>query len=263
MENPSSKEEYEGLKILREIKEKLNLKKPVQFYPNNNLNTLRCYVDRMKDIYIIEGPEYFLEEPKCGHDVVHELCHFHLAETIDPLFASAYLEKEPDSADFQERIKAFYFASRFEDMWINDVMQHVTPEIHKQGILETWSYVKCIIDACKHKVLLSNNELILGIAMNIAERKRHKIEEAREIEKNILKVLSRRLGKKWVRMVQRMSDFFASLPRLPEDSKEALKIYETSIQHFIEMNNYPITATIIENEDSEDTPHVWRVRWKE
>lgn len=186
--------------------------------------------------------------------LVHELGHAKLAETLDPIFAAIYLDPEkfdPQKPKDQRLGQIIKVCQDFVDLWVDEEVHKINPELTKQSI-KTWGKAaNSLIDAGQGQYLLDRGwETIMGYALNYAIiEKTGLIEYRKELYTVFDKI--RRLDNKLAKKCQSFASFLQKLPALPSDKDEALDLLEKSAIEVSKRLNLPIEPFLVRDKEKD------------
>ena len=182
-------------------------------------------------------------------DVIHELCHCSLAEKVDPAFSTVFFTdrwnkvSHSDTNRFGQLAQMLYYAWSHVDIWVNDLRfthwPELTTEEHKtfaQGLMIVIQRQECV---------LQSPETLLGLAQHQAEINRHNLTDSPDLFAVLLAS-----GIKVDDQINKLAQYFESLPRLKFKPKKDLKALERSVQEVAKRLNFPINPRL-----------VWEGRW--
>ncbi|MCD6412436.1 hypothetical protein J7K91_02045 [bacterium] len=187
-------------------------------------------------------------------DVLHELCHCKLAETVDPLFSrtafpSKYL---PKIREKEEILVYLGYATKHIDLWVNELRHQYWPEVTFLDHQTFFSSVERMMKESKFSQLFTF-EGVFSLAFCLAEEKRYSLKEITSIT-SFLKFLPDYL----VFFISKISKFLESLPSLSYEKEKDLKLLESSTQKFCQLLMLPITP-YIEFDEKEDL-YLWKIK---
>jgi hypothetical protein len=182
-------------------------------------------------------------------DLVHELCHCKLAEEIDPIFSTfsfpkRYQKLEGQKAkNFKIASEMLYLAFSLVDIWVNDLRHSLWPEL---TLKDYESYSRALLFFAKEEFwpaigrFIETPENILGIALYLADNKR------RSFLPVDLTLLFKHLSKENKMFIQRLANFYSSLPYLSYKRESDLKTLEKSVKKVVKLLGFPISPKLIE-----------------
>ena len=192
-------------------------------------------------------------------DLLHELCHCKLAETVDPLFSRiAFPEKYFSKVKENEEVSTcFNYAidsiNVCMDVWVNELRNQRWPKIVLSEHRALLSTLEEMIEKNKFSEMLAF-ETILSIALSLAEEKKYLKTKNEPSITSIVEFLPEDLQF----FILEISEFLGSLPSLSYEKEKDLKLLEISIQELCEILRLPITP-YIEKNDKEDF-YLWKIK---
>jgi hypothetical protein len=184
-------------------------------------------------------------------DIVHELCHAHLAETVDPAFASVFYSRQSISQAmtiFANKAKMVYWSVAHMDIWVDDIRHARWPNFTSKDLNYFGERVNALARNGSWRAI-SVPEIILGIAVTLAESKRFGI-PAPDLSFPIAG-----LEEKYGNVLAKLRVFYENLPALPKDRAEALRILEESVAAVAQIIRVPFIPRLVR----EQGLHVWDV----
>jgi len=184
-------------------------------------------------------------------DLVHELCHCKLAEAIDPIFSALSFPKRYGrlkgklAQNFKLASHMLYLAFSLVDIWVDDLRHSLWPEL---TLKDYESYSKALLFFTKEefwpeiKRFIETPENLLGIALYLADNKRRNFSPVN------LDPLFKHLSKENKILIERLVDFYSSLPYLSYRAERDLEILEKSVKKAAKLLGFPISPRLVKEE---------------
>ncbi len=264
----------------------LELEKPIEYVRHNSLIAARTNPeDGEHNVFYhgdVETADLIAFNPQRPYlaSFVHELCHLHLAEKIDPSFAGFTYEGPEDKVRLLSMIE-----NPLADIWVNDVFYHHFPELfaaHHDG------YGRRAAQFITAKVwpAVLPPTAPYTLAQNEAEARRHDLEHIDF--RNLLrragfasKLVRSSVGQSlvgavdpalltqfqfktvdqlWDRLrmlngevlpntmedIGTLADFLVSVPVMSYDRQEALDMHQEMINQFIAVGRLALSARLVD-----------------
>jgi hypothetical protein len=218
---PNGLEQYEA---------RLGLGWPVSYWLVEG-ETCRCVCDGLARMHEVWINGHTAQDPERGlPDIVHELCHCHLAERVDPAFSTAYFTEkwngvsrnEPEK--YQLAAQQLYYAWCHVDIWVNELMGRKFSELVRESH-QSFARAFTFLLAQEDWSFLQSPESLLGLAQYQAERRRFGLTKTPD-----LFVILRERGIEVDPRIRRLARYFQGLPKLGSGRKKDLKALEISVQ---------------------------------
>lgn len=196
----------------------------------------------------VSRPQMFL----C--DIVHELCHAKLAESVGIsfsclVFAREYGQMQGKDAHWFARASArLYWAWCHVDLWVNDLRHTHWPEMTK---LDNQSFVASVAELANRGQwdFLASDEAIFGMAQCRADLERRGMPAA-----DFARVLSN-LNASSRQRYHALLSIYKSLSALSGDGAQDLKMLEQSVRRVAQALKLHINPRLVEEEGMK----VWRI----
>lgn len=248
-EDVMEKKEVKAPLVARQYQRELALRWPVKWLVAPGQQACRCVANKRRkrhEVWLTEAataqPELFLA------DIVHELCHLHLAEQVDAVFGLVWFSEKwnqvgrADPARFSRMAQMFYLAWCQIDIWVNDLRHERWPALTAAD-LESFAESMAVLISRQSWEYLAEPTTLIGLAMYQAERERHTYDSA-----DLFFALSA-CGIRIDEKIIKLADFFKSLPRLSYKARKDLKLVESSVAEVARRLEFPINPTLVlENE---------------
>ncbi len=229
---------------------KIGIEWPITFLVKDDINTCMVVsdeIDRTHEIWILQA---VLQNPDIYDvDVMHELSHAKISETVDPTFSTINFSTnsleghDGDRAqEFRKLAVELRTAWLHVDIWINDARDAVWPELTKKDILSFFDNFKKLADA-GHKDFIERLDTVIAVATNMSEAKRHLSKKQQPDPQAVM----RRYTNVAVRqLIVKLTNHFETLPKLGEDKTKNLKILEQSVQKVAQILGFSIKPFMVE-----------------
>lgn len=189
-------------------------------------------------------------------DLVHELCHARLAETVDPAFATVFFSSRyanlsgKAEREFALKYRQMYFSWAHVDIWVDELRHFHFPELTATDHIGFYEAVSGMSNLGKeaHEVLAAPENL-LAIAVHLAEIKRLGL--ARQ---DFSKILNQ-VGRTGQKIVSQMTALYTGLPRLTFEPQKDLMILSDSVRQAAAKLGFAFAPRIVE----EKGRRVWLV----
>jgi len=244
--------DYQEMSMLtsrwREAEKTVGLKWSVLYVLKDNIKTCHIASNKQEQRHEIWIHPNVLQNPELFEvDVLHELCHAKLAESTDPLFATTSvsekykgLEGEKDRI-LVKKLKQLGLACLHIDMWVNDLRHEYWPELTRKDIVSCFDGIKKIAKS-GDDYTLGQIEMLIAIAMNIAAVQRNMSKKKRPKYQSTLALYDTNSRV----FINKLANYFKSLPRLTGNIREDLAILEESVQHIVNVFDLQIDPKILE-----------------
>lgn len=229
--------------------EKIGLTWPVTFLVKNDIETCMVVSNEKTQTHEIWVHPGVLQQPDVFDvDVMHELSHAKVSETVDPTFSTINFSKHSlegwdgeQAAEFRKQASELRMAWLHVDIWINDARDAVWPELTKKDILNFLeSFRKLASSGAKD--FIQRIDTKISVAMNISDAKRHLSKNKQPDEQ----VYLRQYTAQDRQLIVQLTNHFNTLPKLGEDKKENLKILEGSVQKVAQILGFSIKPVLLE-----------------
>ena len=201
--------------------------------------------DRVHEIHFGENHAQHVHDWK--FDFVHELGHAFLAENIDPIFATMYLDPGIyNLPDFQKKANYLFLAwIAVLDTWVNDAVAKIDKSLILWDIKNWIQTAELVPEAFRQMP----GHSIVTYAVTQAEIQRLGLQAQEFNIQEILTHFKRFFGESAVQDSLALSEFCAKLERLSiQNKKQSLELLNKSVQQAIEILRFPVKASLIKKE---------------
>lgn len=228
---------------------KLGIVWPISYKLKNDVETCMVVSDESTKTHEIWVHPGVLRQPDVFDvDIMHELSHAKVSETVDPTFSTINFSEHSlkgwdgeQAAEFRKQAGELRMAWLHVDIWINDVRDAQWPELTKKDILNFLeSFRKLASNGAKE--LIQRLDTKVSVAMNISDAKRHLSKNKQPDEQIYL----RQYAAQDRQIIVQLTNHFNSLPKLRENKKENLKILEDSVQKVAQILGLSIKPFLLE-----------------
>lgn len=201
----------------------------------------------------ISFPPGHMEAFRC--DIVHELTHAKLAETIDPIFSTIRFHSSYDIDDptFRQQARMVYFAQMPVEVWVADHMHTVDPSLVQEDVSSWFESVLQIPGETLRQRFAQ--ETMMTYAINYADIRRHDMRGFGKQERRVFAKLEAFLGPDAAKVAKRLARHFKELPQLPTDPTHAIPLLEQKTQETAQIIGFPIRPTLVEDRGN----WVWQI----
>lgn len=229
--------------------EKIGLTWPVTFLIKDDIETCMVVSDAKTQTHEIWVHSDVLRKPEVFDvDVMHEISHAKVSETVDPTFSTINFSEHAlvgwdgdRAAEFRKQAAELRMAWLHVDIWINDVRDAEWPELTKKDILNFLeSFRKLAVNGAND--LIQRLDTKISVAMNMSDAKRH-------LSKNKQpdgQIYLRQYSNQDRQLIVKLTNHFSTLPKLGADKKENLKILENSVQKVAQILGFSIKPFMVE-----------------
>ncbi len=253
--------------------EKLELEWPINLIPSqifsitdDNFATTKehniCFnSDLINNLHSLDN--FNLEKPYLGN-MLHELCHAHLAEKIDPTFAGTTSYKDNIRQDGFSNSQVFSsLDTHLSNVWVNDIFQNNWPKIfraHNQNYINNITRINKLIGPER----LVQEDIYLfphKLSGYISDANRHDININFKNLTPFKPITSvHKFGDEQIinyswEDVKNLAEYWTNLPKVDTDREVSLTNYEEAAQKSTEILRLPIKPKLIE----EDGIKIWSV----
>jgi hypothetical protein len=196
----------------------------------------------------VQNPDLFLP------DIVHELCHAKLAETVDVAFSTLFFRKRygrlqgQAQLQFARKAQYLYWAWAQVDIWVNDLRHSHWSELSH---VDQESFIGSLAQLIREgqAQYLNTNKAVFGLALQVAEAERHHL--AVFDPAAIVDHMNQESRKTYAKLVS----FYRSLPPLSFDRTHDLATLEHSVQKVAKHLRFPVSPKLVDEEGRK----VWEV----
>lgn len=250
MPDPHERREIQPIPEWQAAEATLGLEWRRQYIPRPDVAGCRIIsdpVDQRHEVWLAGGAARDPETYRV--DIMHELCHAKISEAVDPAFSTMYFKREygaltgEDQQRFNHQARLANLAWLHTDVWVNDLRHQHWPELTEEDVKTLYKSIRDLIkygDTTK----LHNPETMIGIALSMAETRRHKLTPKKMSEQEI----TRAMGPSRMPTINQLAKLYANLPRLTFNRDVDLANLGTSVQQVARILQLPITPHIIEEE---------------
>lgn len=244
------------LAAVRDMERTLALSWPVKYQRDQAAPTCRIDSDPLLQRHFVTLPSSTLESFAAWRpSVAHELCHAWLAENVDPIFSAWRFPRRcgrftgQQLAEFQQRAHQMYLAtSVLIDVWVDDLRHHYWPELTCQELEETAADLLFIVQR-KRISELCKGERLMAIALHVVSSERHGGQKAN------MDAIYTALPAEIVEVIQEVTHFLQSVPRLSHERQSDLRLLEQYAQQSATLLNTPFAPRLVE----EDGIMMWEI----
>jgi hypothetical protein len=184
-------------------------------------------------------------------DVIHELCHAKISESVDPAFSTIHFSKDCSSLkgkewdDFKAKASWLYLAWAHVDVWIDDLRHEHWPELTRKDLASAMQGSKVAWQQGQ-KELLSSPKGAVRTALMIASMDRNL--GGKNKDKPRPQSLLQAYDQKSRMLIMELANMYKKLPRLGDDRLQNLAVLEDSVQQAVGIMKLPIKPSMVEEE---------------
>ena len=237
---------YELEAIFGEYERVLGLQWPVKYYLQPNAPTCQILSDansKEHRVYV-NGTTYGNMDIMIS-DVVHELGHAHLAEHIDPTFATIFFTDKwnkfsrENPEEFFRLMQELRFSWSHVDIWVNDLRHKHWPEFTLMDSTTFIQGLKFMIQT-KDISFLEDPGILLGIIQCQAEMMRHGLAELPTPFSLLMDS-----GMDIDSQINVVVEYFETLPALKFRLKKDLRLLEDSVKRMSQELHFSIAPRLV------------------
>lgn len=199
-------------------------------------------------------PESYRQHPTAyRYEIAHQLSIGKLAETHDPIFATARIHPDwyIDESDLEiKQTMLFYTWQPVVDVWADDQVSKMDPQLMVDSF-NTWLYTLDLVFKGRYADI--GNLLVLTHGQTVAQLNRFerqvnkKADKAKlwvETQRKQLDVASRQIerlfGEKTVDLIDGVNIYLTNLPYLPTERDAGLALLEDATQGMCRILSFPL-----------------------
>lgn len=251
MPDPRERREIQPIPEWQAAEATLGLQWRRQYIPRPDVDGCRIISDPMQqrhEVWLAGGAATNPEKYRV--DIMHELCHAKISEVVDPAFSTMYFKREygaltgENQQRFNRQAQLANLAWLHVDVWVNDLRHEHWPELSEEDAKTLYQSARNAIKSGNGN-MLHDPKMMIAIALNMAENKRHKLSPKKMSEAEIM----RAMGPSRVPTINQLAKLYSGLPKLTLDRDTDLAVLDSSVQQAAKILQLPISPHLIEQDE--------------